>query len=52
LELVTKHPSFGVMLEDEYHQRFPTGVSPQAFDEVMCMCQLLVVDRILKGIIS
>ena len=54
LELVSTDETVRDLVSDEVMARFPKGVpseQPETLDEVVCMCQLLVFDRILKGIV-
>jgi hypothetical protein len=54
LEILSKDETVCDLVHEEVGLRFPRGVADQEghLDEVVCMCQLLVYDRILKGVIK
>ena len=57
LELLSKDPVVQTMARVEFDKRFPghpvtnPGMEKK-HDEIVCMCSLLVYDRVLKGIIK
>ena len=54
LEMLLKDEVVTDLVHEEVSQRFPKGVSDAEghLDEVVCMCQLLVFQRVLKGVVS
>ena len=54
LEMLLNDEVVTDLVHDEVSQRFPKGVSDAEghLDEVVCMCQLLVFQRVLKGVVS
>lgn len=50
MELVTNSQDFKDLVMAEYEARFPVGVLTETLDETICMCQLLVGQRILREV--
>lgn len=51
LELLTKDQTFIDAVHEERRQRFPNGVNQMDYDEITCMCQIIVGRQILRDII-
>lgn len=52
LELLTTNSVVQELVQIEVGQRFPNGHPTEMADEITCMVQILVYNRILNGIVS
>lgn len=50
MEFLLNDQRFKDLVNTEWDGRFPTGVATETLDETICMCQLLVGQRILREV--
>jgi hypothetical protein len=53
LEQISNSPIVQRMVDEEFDQRFPFGVAGIGVqDECMCMVQILVYERVMRGVLG
>lgn len=51
LEQLLDDETFQLLVDQEVNWRFPNGVRDQDREEITCMCQLLVGQRVMRKVI-
>lgn len=51
LEMVMNDPAFQSEVNKEWDARFPTGISTNALEESICMCQIIVGRELFQKIL-